>query len=209
MDEGRQRTTKYLSHKFVSSNHRFLTSFFVISVSVEMNIGTGSFSSDRCVGVSDQVQRFTQEHERNKRLYSAANKSDDAPPAKKRMRKSNRKDEEREGQSGGEDAATGRVDPKRGEASGMSTEEDATEQIKPEPSVMRLTPDDGKYGQRLDNREKRSSSFKDFCGFPGFLGAVASTSGSMTGVTADPVTPPKPGDFTVLIFLETGLFSCI
>uniref|UniRef100_A0A3B3DUL6 Ral transcription factor IIIC subunit 1 n=1 Tax=Oryzias melastigma TaxID=30732 RepID=A0A3B3DUL6_ORYME len=80
VDEGRQRTTKYLSHKFVSSNHRFLTSFFVISVSVEMNIGTGSFSSDRCVGVSDQVQRFAQEHERNKRLYSAANKSDDAPP---------------------------------------------------------------------------------------------------------------------------------
>uniref|UniRef100_A0A3B3DSN7 Ral transcription factor IIIC subunit 1 n=1 Tax=Oryzias melastigma TaxID=30732 RepID=A0A3B3DSN7_ORYME len=77
VDEGRQRTTKYLSHKFVSSNHRFLTSFFVISVSVEMNIGTGSFSSDRCVGVSDQVQRFAQEHERNKRLYSAANKSDD------------------------------------------------------------------------------------------------------------------------------------
>ncbi|XP_024115457.1 general transcription factor 3C polypeptide 1 [Oryzias melastigma] len=140
VDEGRQRTTKYLSHK--------------------------------CVGVSDQVQRFAQEHERNKRLYSAANKSDDAPPAKKRMRKSNRKDEEREGQSGGEDAATGRVDPKRGEASGMSTEEDATEQIKPEPSVMRLTPDDG---------------------------AVASTSGSMTGVTADPVTPPKPDTAVVVM----------
>ncbi|RVE75930.1 hypothetical protein OJAV_G00003630 [Oryzias javanicus] len=139
VDEGRQRTTRYLSHK--------------------------------CVGVSDQLQRFTQEHERNKRLYSAANKSNDAPPAKKK-KKSTRKNEEQGGQSGGEDAAAGRVDPKREEMLGMSTEADATEQLQLQPPVMQPAPDDG---------------------------AVASSSGSMISMTPDPVTPCEPEPAAVIM----------
>ncbi|XP_011476240.2 general transcription factor 3C polypeptide 1 isoform X3 [Oryzias latipes] len=131
VDEGRQRTTKYLSHK--------------------------------CVGVSDQLLLFAQERERNKLLYSAANKSHDAPPAKKSKKKGQNK--EQEGQGGRGDAETARVDQNSGEASGESKEEDMTEQMQPEPPIMQPAPDDG---------------------------AIPSINGSMTSVTLDPVTPSKP-----------------
>lgn len=126
----------------------------MIPVSVELNIGTEPFFffSGRCVGVSDQLLLFAQERERNKLLYSAANKSHDAPPAKKSKKKGQNK--EQEGQGGRGDAETARVDQNSGEASGESKEEDMTEQMQPEPPIMQPAPDDGEYGQYLHTSTK-------------------------------------------------------
>lgn len=72
-DEGRQRTTKYISHKCVSAY--FLTPHYTYSTVVPKVVLLVSL--DRSVGVSDHLQLFAKEQER----YSTAAQTSDAAPA--------------------------------------------------------------------------------------------------------------------------------
>ncbi|XP_041838036.1 general transcription factor 3C polypeptide 1-like [Melanotaenia boesemani] len=136
-DEGRQRTTKYISHK--------------------------------CVGVSDQLQLFAKEQERNKLLYPSpqvsgadpstsktpassklpANKNSKTSAAKKQKRKKDAEVEQKMCDDGGEDVEDEGLGGKKGKGRGkmgrrhkMSANEDdeTTNQIQTDIPIIQPTP---------------------------------------------------------------------
>lgn len=107
-DEGRQRTTKFISHKCVSIIEcRFIN--YIISGTIVPNTVLLT-SLDRCVGESDRLQLFAKEQERQKLLYSSAPETSDTTPsaskstAKENTRTPAAKEIQKAGGGGNEDA---------------------------------------------------------------------------------------------------------
>lgn len=79
-DEGRQRTTKFISRKFVSANEDTFPNSPLSHETLWRKILFCS-SLGRFVSVSDQLQLFAKEQEKNKLLSSSAPQMSKAEPA--------------------------------------------------------------------------------------------------------------------------------
>lgn len=159
-DEGRQRTTKFISHKCVfSACVSICKSVMLRHISHYCTYLLTSLN--RCVGVSDQLQLFAKEQERNKLLCSSAPQTSRAAPSSPTIpsashqngktpatakpqsaRKGNRNAERAQPMCGDVTADTtdGELDRE-----GCGSRRDRTEQTQSEIPVVHPTPAEGRY----------------------------------------------------------------